>query len=89
MHLGEGGTPFTVGAQARLQVTTTGNPPVPLNVTTIDPIYGLRLPNSQFMTGLVYGPGSAFNTVPDERVALQDLKAAARVYARTIVATCM
>ena len=41
------------------------------------------------MTGLVYGPGGAFNTVPDERVALRDLKDAARVYARTIVATCM
>ena len=33
--------------------------------------------------------GGAFNTMPDERVALQDLKDAARVYARTIVATCL
>ena len=40
------------------------------------------------MTGLVYGPGGKYNTMPDERVELRDLFNAARVYARVIVATC-
>jgi acetylornithine deacetylase len=40
------------------------------------------------MLGLVYGPGGKYNTMPDERVEIRDLCAAARVYARTIVATC-
>jgi len=40
------------------------------------------------MLGVVYGPGGKYNTMPDERVEIRDLCAAARVYARTIVATC-
>ncbi|MBI1773910.1 MAG: M20/M25/M40 family metallo-hydrolase [Proteobacteria bacterium] len=40
------------------------------------------------MTGLVYGPGGRYNTMPDERVDLVDLYACARVYARAIVAIC-
>jgi acetylornithine deacetylase len=40
------------------------------------------------MLGLVYGPGGKYNTMPDERVEIRDLCAAARVYAHTIVATC-
>jgi acetylornithine deacetylase len=40
------------------------------------------------MTGLVYGPGGKYNTMPDERVELRDLFDAARVYARAIVETC-
>jgi acetylornithine deacetylase len=40
------------------------------------------------MLGLVYGPGGKYNTMPDERVELRDLFAAARVYARVIVETC-
>jgi acetylornithine deacetylase len=40
------------------------------------------------MLGLVYGPGGKYNTMPDERVGIRDLCAAARVYARAIVATC-
>jgi acetylornithine deacetylase len=40
------------------------------------------------MTGLVYGPGGKYNTMPDERVELRDLFNAARVYARVIVETC-
>ena len=40
------------------------------------------------MTGLVYGPGGKYNTMPDERVELRDLCNAARVYARVIVETC-
>jgi acetylornithine deacetylase len=40
------------------------------------------------MVGLVYGPGGKYNTMPDERVELRDLFAAARVYARVIVETC-
>jgi len=41
------------------------------------------------MTGLVYGPGGRYNTMPDERVDLPDLFTAARVYARAIVETCL
>lgn len=40
------------------------------------------------MVGVVYGPGGKYNTMPDERVELRDLVAAARVYARVIVDTC-
>lgn len=40
------------------------------------------------MTGLVYGPGGKYNTMPDERVELKDVFDAARVYARVIVETC-
>lgn len=40
------------------------------------------------MTGLVYGPGGKYNTMPDERVELADLVNAAKVYARAIVDTC-
>jgi acetylornithine deacetylase len=40
------------------------------------------------MLGLVYGPGGKYNTMPDERVEIRDVCAAARVYARTIAATC-
>ena len=40
------------------------------------------------MTGLVYGPGGKYNTMPDERVERSDLVNAARVYARVIVETC-
>ncbi|HZS33136.1 MAG TPA: M20/M25/M40 family metallo-hydrolase [Methylomirabilota bacterium] len=40
------------------------------------------------MLGVVYGPGGKYNTMPDERVEIRDLCAAARVYARIIVATC-
>jgi acetylornithine deacetylase len=38
------------------------------------------------MTGIVYGPGGRYNTMPDERVDLIDLIDAAKVYARVIVA---
>ena len=41
------------------------------------------------MSGVVYGPGGKYNTMPDERVELKDLFHAARVYARTIVNTCL
>lgn len=40
------------------------------------------------MTGVVYGPGGKYNTMPDERVELDDLFAAARVYIHAIIATC-
>jgi acetylornithine deacetylase len=40
------------------------------------------------MLGVVYGPGGKYNTMPDERVEIRELAAAARVYARTLVATC-
>lgn len=40
------------------------------------------------MTGVVYGPGGKYNTMPDERVELLDLVNATKVYARTIVSVC-
>ena len=40
------------------------------------------------MTGVVYGPGGAFNTMPDERVLLADVIAAAKVYALSALRTC-
>lgn len=40
------------------------------------------------MTGVVYGPGGAFNTMPDERVLLDDVVTAAKVYALTALRTC-
>jgi acetylornithine deacetylase len=40
------------------------------------------------MLGVVYGPGGKYNTMPDERVEIRELCAAARVYARVIVDTC-
>jgi acetylornithine deacetylase len=40
------------------------------------------------MRGLVYGPGGAFNTMADERVAVADIELAAQAYALAIVDTC-
>jgi acetylornithine deacetylase len=40
------------------------------------------------MRGLVYGPGGAFNTMADERVAVTDIELAAKAYALAIVDTC-
>jgi len=40
------------------------------------------------MVGVVYGPGGKYNTMPDERVEISDIVAAARVYALMIVDTC-
>jgi acetylornithine deacetylase len=40
------------------------------------------------MTGVVYGPGGAYNTMADERVSIDDLVLAARAYALAIVETC-
>jgi acetylornithine deacetylase len=36
------------------------------------------------MIGLLYGPGGQFNTMPDERVAIDEMVVAARCYARVI-----
>lgn len=36
------------------------------------------------MTGLLYGPGGQFNTMPDERVAIDEMVVASRCYARVI-----
>lgn len=33
------------------------------------------------MTGLLYGPGGKFNTMPDERVAIQEMEIASKAYA--------
>jgi acetylornithine deacetylase len=40
------------------------------------------------MTGVVYGPGGKYNTMPDLRVEIPDVVAAARVYALMILETC-
>lgn len=39
-------------------------------------------------TGAVYGCGGKFNTMPDERVELRELAAAARVYALSLLELC-
>lgn len=38
--------------------------------------------------GIVYGCGGKYNTMPDERVELEDLKTASRVYALSILNLC-
>lgn len=35
------------------------------------------------MTGLLYGPGGKYNTMPDERVAIDEMVIASKAYART------
>lgn len=37
------------------------------------------------MTGLLYGSGGKYNTMPDERVAIDEMLTASRVYSRTVV----
>jgi acetylornithine deacetylase len=44
--------------------------------------------NAYGLKGIVYGCGGKYNTMPDERVELNDLKAAARVYALSILDLC-
>ena len=39
-------------------------------------------------TGVVYGPGGKYNTMPDERVEIRDIVASAEVYARIITDVC-
>lgn len=36
------------------------------------------------MTGLLYGPGGRYNTMPDERVAIDEMVVASRTYARAV-----
>lgn len=36
------------------------------------------------MTGLLYGPGGEFNTMPDERVSIDEIETASKVYACTM-----
>src|SRR5690606_38884982 len=37
------------------------------------------------MPGLLYGSGGKYNTMPDERVAIDEMLTASRVYSRTVV----
>jgi len=37
------------------------------------------------MTGVLYGPGGKFNTMPDERVAINEMEIASKVYAAAVV----
>ncbi len=39
------------------------------------------------MEGVVCGPGGRYNTMPDERVDIPDIVAAAQIYARAMAAT--
>jgi acetylornithine deacetylase len=36
------------------------------------------------MTGLLYGPGGKYNTMPDERVAIDEMVVASKTYARVV-----
>lgn len=36
------------------------------------------------MTGLLYGPGGKYNTMPDERVAIDEMMVASKTYARVV-----
>jgi acetylornithine deacetylase len=36
------------------------------------------------MVGLLYGPGGRYNTMPDERVAIDEINAACEVYAKAV-----
>lgn len=38
------------------------------------------------MTGLLYGPGGKYNTMPDERVAIDEMMVASKTYARAVSA---
>ena len=40
------------------------------------------------LPGVVYGPGGKYSTAPDERIEIEDLLTAARVYALTILEVC-
>jgi len=64
-------------------------------VTGEDPLVGMHTPARFFgsdaahlaaagMTGLLYGPGGRFNTMPDERVAITEIETASKVYACTV-----
>lgn len=61
-------------------------------VTGVPPKVGMHTPARFFgsdaahlaaagMVGLLYGPGGAFNTMPDERVAVAEMATASKVYA--------
>jgi acetylornithine deacetylase len=64
-------------------------------VTGASPLVGMHTPARFFgsdaahlaaagMTGVLYGPGGRYNTMPDERVAVDEIETAARVYATVI-----
>lgn len=64
-------------------------------ITGQDPPVGMHTPARFFgsdaahlaaagMTGLLYGPGGQFNTMPDERVAIAEIETASKVYACVI-----
>lgn len=65
-------------------------------VTGQTPLVGMHTPARFFgsdaahlaaagMTGLLYGPGGRYNTMPDERVAIEEITIASKVYADAIV----
>lgn len=64
-------------------------------VTGQAPLVGMHTPARFFgsdaahlaaagMTGLLYGPGGRYNTMPDERVAVDEIATASKVYAATV-----
>lgn len=64
-------------------------------VTSMKPKIGAHTPAKFFgsdaahlaaagMTGLLYGPGGKYNTMPDERVAIDEMVVASKTYARVV-----
>lgn len=64
-------------------------------VTGVTPKIGAQTPAKFFgsdaahlaaagMTGLLYGPGGKYNTMPDERVAIDEMVVASKTYARVV-----
>jgi len=81
--------PF-VGLVAGLHREVTGEEP---RVGDVAPykFYGTdaaHLKATGGMTGVVYGCGGKYNTMPDERVEIADILTAARVYALAILEVC-
>ncbi|MEA2935316.1 MAG: acetylornithine deacetylase [Variibacter sp.] len=64
-------------------------------ITGSEPLIGMHTPAKFFgsdaahlaaagMVGLLYGPGGRYNTMPDERVAIDEINAACEVYAKAV-----
>ena len=69
------------------------------DVTGAEPRIGMHAPARFFgsdaahlaaagMTGLLYGPGGRYNTMPDERVDVPDFLDAVRIYLLAILDVC-
>jgi acetylornithine deacetylase len=87
--------PFAVPHDAAPVVAVQG---AHREITGQEPLIGMHTPARFFgsdaahlaaagMTGVLYGPGGQFNTMPDERVAIADIETASKVYACVIANT--